>query len=141
MLYDKGGIKLKKILCAFLILIFLANVGQAQIAIDNEKNSNRGGFEAEIGIIGSEEASIFLDGDFGMRWRYIVVNGIATNGEEEIRFQGFFRGSFFILQIPIRGRIVNIFGRCAIGEDNNFRGAWRARGTRITGWIEGSFTR
>ena len=76
-----------------------------------------------------------------MRWRYIIVNGIATNGEEEKRFQGYFRGSYFILQIPLRGRIANIFGRCTIDEDNTFRGAWRARGIRITGWIQGSFTR
>lgn len=132
---------MKKVLCVLLILIFLANMGQAQLIINSEKQSNENGFRAKIGIGDSEEAQIFLNGNFRARWRFLVVYGTATNGEKEVRFQGYFRGSYFYLQIPLRGTIVNIIGRCSFNENNEFRGNWRVRGTRTTGWIQGAFTR
>ena len=134
---------MKKIFCILLIIIFFANIGQAQLLVNSERLSNQNGFQAKIGVRGSDEAQIFLDGKFRAGRRSIAVSGTATNGEGRVRFQGFFRGHFFILQIPLRGRIVNIFGRSSFNEDGAFRGSWMVRGTstRITGWIQGSFSR
>ncbi len=102
---------------------------------------NQGNFEAGIGINGNDEPIINLDGNYRTRWRFITVNGIASNGDNQVRFQGFFRGSYFILQVPIRGNIVNIIGRCRFDTDKQeFSGQWGDRGTRLRGWIQGSFT-
>jgi len=102
---------------------------------------NQGNFEAEIGINGNDEPIINLDGNYRTRWRFITVNGIASNGDNQVRFQGFFRGSYFVLQVPIRGNIVNIIGRCRFDTDKQeFSGQWSARDTCLRGWIQGTFT-
>jgi hypothetical protein len=101
---------------------------------------NSGDFEAEIGIRGDDEPVVSLDGIYQSRWRCMVLHGVATNGEHQGRFQGFFRGAFFVLQAPFRGNIMNIMGRCCFTEDQGFTGQWRTRGNHLRGWIEGSFT-
>jgi hypothetical protein len=101
-------------------------------------NMNRGEFTAEIGVGDEEEPVVYLDGNYRLRGRFTVVYGTATNGEQEVRFQGLFRGNHFILQIPLRGKIVNIIGRCTIDENREFLGRWTARGTGINGWIKGT---
>jgi hypothetical protein len=100
-------------------------------------NINQGEFTAEIGIGDEEEPRIYLDGNYRLRGRFTVVYGTTTNGEQEVRFQGLFRGNHFILQIPLRGKIVNIIGRCTIDENREFLGRWNLRGTGINGWIKG----
>lgn len=104
----------------------------------NTLNINRGEFTAEIGVGNEEETRIYLNGNYRVRGRFTVVYGIATNGEQEVRFQGLFSGSNFILQIPLRGRIVNIIGRYSIEENKEFSGRWTVRGTEINGWIKGT---
>ncbi len=142
---------MKKIISLLLIVIFLANIGQAHIVnnnshsdfVKNQKNQkilniNQGEFTAEIGVGEEEETRIYLDGNYRLRWRFTMVYGIATNGEQEVRFRGLFRGSNFILQVPFRGRIVNLIGRFVIEENREFSGRWIIRGTRINGWIKGT---
>jgi hypothetical protein len=144
---------MKKILSLLLIVIFLANIGQAHFAKtdtsselvgiqENQKikNINRGEFTAEIGVEGEEEPTVVLDGNYRFRWRFTIVFGLATNGEREVRFQGIFIGSKFMLQVPLRGRIINILGRFTIDENKEFSGNWIARGTGINGWIEGTIS-
>ncbi len=104
----------------------------------NILNLNRGEFTAEIGFGDEEETRVFLNGNYRARGRFTVIYGTATNGEQEVRFQGLFRGNHFILQIPLRGRIVNIIGRYTIDENREFSGRWTARGTEINGWIKGT---
>jgi hypothetical protein len=102
---------------------------------------NRGEFTAEIGLAGEEEPRIFLNGNHRSRWRFLTVFGIATNGEQGITFQGFFRGTSFVLQIPLRGRIANIVGRCTFDENRDFEGNWKLRGffrANVNGWIRGT---
>jgi len=100
-------------------------------------NINQGEFTAEIGVGNDEEHRIYLDGNYRLRSRFTVVYGTATNGEKEVRFQGIFRGNHFLLQIPLRGRIVNIIGRCTMDENREFSGRWTVRGAEINGWIKG----
>ncbi len=103
-------------------------------------NINRGEFSAEIGFNEDEETKVYLDGNYRVRMRFILVYGTATNGEDQVRFHGLFRGNLFILQIPFRGRIVNIIGRCNIDENREFSGRWTIRGTGINGWIQGEIS-
>jgi hypothetical protein len=103
-------------------------------------NINQGEFTAEIGVGDEEEPTVFLEGSYRLRCRFTLVYGIATNGENEVRFQGLFRGKFFILQIPLRGRIVNIIGKCNIDENREFSGRCIIRGTGINGWIRGTIS-
>ncbi len=144
---------MKKIFCLLILVIFLANIGQAHIVntnadsdlikITNSKNIlniNRGEFTAEIGVGDEEEPVVYLDGNYRVRGRFTVLYGTATNGEQEVRFQGLFKRSYFILQIPLRGRIVNIIGRYTIDENREFSGRWTIRGTGINGWIKGTIS-
>jgi hypothetical protein len=143
---------MKKIFSLLLIVIFLANIGQAHIVNTNSRsdfaeiedyqksqNINQGEFTAEIGVGAEEETRIYLDGNYRARWRFTMVYGIATNGEQEVRFRGLFRGSNFILQVPFRGRTANLIGRFVIEENREFSGRWTIRGIRINGWIKGTF--
>jgi len=95
-------------------------------------------FTAEIGVGDEKEPRVYLDGNYRLRGKFTIVHGTATNGEQEVRFQGLFRGNHFILQIPLRGRIVNIIGRYTIDENREFSGRWTIRGTEIKGWIKGT---
>jgi len=103
-------------------------------------NINQGEITAEIGVGDEEEPRVYLDGNYRLRGRFAVVYGTATNGEKEVRFQGLFKRSYFILQIPLRGRIVNIIGRYTIDENRDFSGRWTIRGTEINGWIKGTIS-
>lgn len=106
----------------------------------NILNINQGEFTAEIGIGDEEETRVYLDGNYRVRGRFTVIYGTATNGEQEVRFQGLFKGNHFILQIPFRGRIVNIIGRYTTDENREFSGRWTIRGTGINGWIKGTIS-
>ena len=87
---------------------------------------------------GEEEPIASLSGQYNNRGRFTIISGTATSREKQGRFQGLFRGSFFILQVPIRGRIINFLGRVSFDDDQtSFEGGWRIRGYRATGWIEG----
>ena len=102
--------------------------------------TNRGDFYAEIGLNGDQKSFANLEGTIKNRGRIIIVNGIVEKDNRESRFQGLFRGSFFILQFPINNRIGNIFGQVRINSDTKeFTGLWKTRGSRLNGWIEGSF--
>ena len=106
----------------------------------NPTSQNHGDFHVEIGIKREDESFAHLDGAQRTRRRFIVVNGIVSKGERENRFQGFFIGSFFFLQLPINDRIVNIIGQVRIDSDNQeFTGIWGTSSTRLRGWIQGSF--
>ena len=142
---------MKKIFSLLIIVIFLANIGQAHVVKTNtfselvgtQKNQkilniNQGDFTAEIGVGNEEEPVVFLNGNYRARWRFTVVFGIATYGGQEIKFQGLFIGSQFILQVPFRGRIINIIGRFTVHENREFSGSWIARGAGINGWIKGT---
>ena len=144
---------MKKILSLLIVVIFLANIGQAHLVKSNTcseligiqkyqkiLNINRGEFSAEIGVGEEEEPVVFLDGNYRLRWRFTIVSGLATNFEQEVRFQGLFIGNQFILKIPLRGRIVNILGRFTINGNNEFSGSWIARGIGISGWIKGTIS-
>ena len=100
----------------------------------------QGEFTAEIGVGDETEPRVDLDGNYRVRQRFTVVYGTATNGEQNVRFQGLFRAGYFILQIPLRGVIVNIIGRYTINEDREFSGRWTIRGTEINGWIRGTIS-
>ncbi|MFE3845906.1 PKD domain-containing protein [Thermoplasmatota archaeon] len=101
---------------------------------------NRGDFQAEIGLDGERNTLINLEGNLRNRGRFIIVNGIANSDEGESRFQGLFRGKYFILQVPINNNIINILGQVKINsDDQEFNGLWRIRSNRINGWIQGSF--
>jgi hypothetical protein len=88
---------------------------------------------------GEEESFASLSGQYNKRGRLIMISGTATSKDKQGRFQGVLKGSFFILQIPVRGRIINFFGRVSFNEDQtSFEGGWRIRGNRASGWITGS---
>jgi hypothetical protein len=139
---------MKKIFCLVILILFFANIGQAHIETTNNNsnwqknqnilNINRGEFTAEIGVGDEGETRIYLDGNYRARGRFTVVFGTATNGEQEVRFQGIFKANYFLLQIPLRGRIVNIIGRYTVEENREFSGRWIIRGTEINGWIKGT---
>ena len=101
---------------------------------------NQGGFTAEIGVGEEKEPRVYLNGNYRARGRFTVAYGTATNGEKEVRFQGLFKGSYFILQIPLRGRSVNIIGRYTMEENREFSGRWTIRSTELNGWIEGTIS-
>ncbi|UCB58903.1 MAG: hypothetical protein JSV67_01000 [Thermoplasmatales archaeon] len=104
-----------------------------------KKTLNLAGFEAEIGMDGKEESFASLRGQYNKRGRFIIISGSATSKDKQGRFQGVLKGNFFILQIPVRDRIINFFGRVSFNEDQTtFEGGWRIRGYRASGWIEGS---
>lgn len=102
-----------------------------------------GSFQAEIGLRNNEEPIVFLDGNYRNIRRVKIINGVATdNNQRQFRFQGIQHGRYLLLQIPIQGRIINIFSRISIDNNNNeFTGQWKTRGiNRLSGWIEGSFS-
>jgi hypothetical protein len=102
--------------------------------------TSRGDFYAEIGLNGERKSFADLEGTIKNRGRILIVNGIVEKDNMERRFQGLFRGSFFILQFPINIRIGNIFGQVRINSDTKeFTGLWKTRGSRLNGWIKGSF--
>ncbi|MCJ7572598.1 MAG: hypothetical protein MUO82_12125, partial [Candidatus Thermoplasmatota archaeon] len=103
-------------------------------------NIKQGEFAAEIGVGDEEETKVYLEGNYRLRGRFTVLYGTATNGEQEVRYQGLLRGNHFILQIPIRERIVNTIGRYTINENREFSGRWTARGIGINGWIKGTIS-
>lgn len=136
--------KIITIFVSFLILTMVPVSAGSTIfkeIFQNEKqnNLNQGGFEAEIGMTGEEEPCVTLNGQYNERGRYIIMSGTATFRDKQERFQGVLRGSYFILQIPVRGSILNFIGRVSYNEDHtSFEGSWRIRGYRGTGWIEGA---
>jgi len=109
---------------------------------ENSLKTNKGTFKAVIGVRDNEKPSVLLNGKYQSRGRFIVFGGTATNGDNEGYFRGLFRGKNFIIRLPIRdGRIIYLFGTCNFDETTtSFRGLWRVRGTRITGWIAGNLT-
>jgi hypothetical protein len=129
---------MKKIISFLMIVLFFASIGQAYAVTTNNNPIRERDFNATIGIGTNDEAQIFLNGNYHIRWRTLIVYGTTTNGEQQVRFQGLFRGSYFILQIPLRGRIINIFGRYIVDENHDFSGRWIARGIGVNGWIRGS---
>jgi hypothetical protein len=98
----------------------------------------QGDFEAQIGLRGNERPFATLDGQYRSRGRFVVFSGTVDTGENQGRFQGLFRGNLILIQIPARGRIINLFGRVSFDQRNtNFEGFWRARGFNAGGWITG----
>ena len=99
---------------------------------------DRGSFRAEMGIRGSDEPFVCLNGNYHMRGRYIVVSGTATAGERVERFNGVFRGTSFFIKTPIRGSIRTVFGQCRFSDERHtFTGVWITRGIAARGWITG----
>ena len=112
----------------------IANVSMIEI-----NDRSQGTFEAEFGLRGNDEPLASLDGKYQSRGRFIVFSGTATNGELEGRFRGIFRGNLVIIQLPVRGRVLTIYGRVSFDEQQlTFTGNWKARGYRAGGWITGS---
>ncbi len=100
-------------------------------------------FHGEIGLKNSDEPIVFLDGTYRTIRHIKIITGVATDGDQrQFRFQGLLHGRYLILQVPIRGRIINILCQISIDENNNeFAGYWKTRGiTRLSGWIKGSFS-
>ena len=101
---------------------------------------NLGDFHAEIGLNNERESLANLVGTQRIRGRFIVVNGMVNKGGRENRFQGFFRDNFFVLQIPINDRYINIIGKVRIDSySEKFTGLWKTRNSRLNGWIQGNF--
>lgn len=146
-LYKRGGFIKIKIISIFVCLLLLimipvsagSTIFKEIFQYEKQKNLNQEGFEAEIGMTGEEDPCVKLSGQYTKRGRYIIVSGTATSRDKQGPFQGVLRGSHFILQIPVRGRILNFVGRVSFNEDHtSFEGGWRIRGYRATGWIEGA---
>jgi hypothetical protein len=97
-------------------------------------------FFAEIGLDGHRDSFANLIGKIRNRGRYHIINGLLENDDRENRFKALFRGNFFILQIPINNKIINIYGRVRFNPDyKEFDGLWRSRNNRLEGWIKGNF--
>jgi len=129
------------LICALVLLLMPVATGSTILKeiFQNEKQNilNQGGFEAELGIKDKEEPCVSLNGQYTVRGRYIIISGTAKSGDKQGRFQGMLRGSYFMLQIPLRGRILNFVGRINFDDDRtSFEGACRIRGFRAAGWIE-----
>jgi hypothetical protein len=100
---------------------------------------SEGEFTAEMGVRGSEDPNVLLDGDFKTRGRFKIIWGKATTEEKEGRFYGLFNGNRFIIKVPTERITIKIIGRCTI-ENQEFTGNWMTRIRNIKGWIEGEFT-
>jgi hypothetical protein len=103
-----------------------------------ERDSD-GEFIAEMGIRGSEEANVILDGNYKTRGRFKLIWGTATGEEREGRFFGLFKENGFFIKVPTERIPIKIFGRLQM-ENQEFSGNWITRLRRISGWIEGEFT-
>ena len=127
-------------ICLSLLLIMPITTGSTILKEIFQKQNifNQGEFEAELGVRNKEEPCVILNGQYNIRGRYIIISGTAISGDKQGRFQGILKGSYFILQIPLRGRILNFVGHISFDDDHTtFKGIWRIRGFRATGWIEG----
>jgi hypothetical protein len=92
-----------------------------------------------MGIRGSSDPDITLEGNYNQRNRYKVIWGTATAGEREGRFRGVFISNHFIIKVPTPRTVINVLGRCTFDE-NDFSGNWISRAPYSRGWIEGDFT-
>jgi hypothetical protein len=128
----------KKIIIIFIIGIIicggLTSASKSDIFNDIEP-SNRGFFEANLGIKDDDRPFLNLQGTFNTRGRVKIVKGT-----EEHRFTGLFHANIFIIQTQIRGRIQTIIGQCRYDQDNSFSGIWSTRFLRNRGWIDGDFS-
>jgi hypothetical protein len=97
-----------------------------------------GTFFAEMGVRGSEEPNVLLDGNYKSRGRFKIIWGTATGEEREGRFFGLFKENGFIIKVPTSRITIKIFGRCTI-ENQEFSGNWITRLRNIRGWIDGEF--
>ena len=110
----------------------------ASIETPIEEGRDRGSFRAEMGIRGSDEPLVCLNGTYHLRGRYIVVSGTATAGDRVGRFNGVFRGTSFFIKTPIRGGIRTVLGQCRFNDERHtFTGVWITRGIAARGWITG----
>jgi hypothetical protein len=138
----------KKIIVITILLFFLTMTLPLATGIKLKQDSDvfpvgvsRGEFNAELGFRGSENSFASLDGRYNTRGRFIGFSGTASVGDKQGRFRGFFRTSFIIINLPVSGRTLTIFGIVAFDQSHsNFRGLWRARGYRAGGWITGSLS-
>ena len=115
---------------------------EMEVAIPRSKPVNRdteGTFSAEMGIRGSTDPDIVLDGNYKQRNRYKVIWGTATADEKEGNFRGVFISNHLIVKVPTPRATITVLGRCSFdGED--FSGNWISRAPFSRGWIEGDFT-
>ncbi|KYK33882.1 MAG: hypothetical protein AYK22_05950 [Thermoplasmatales archaeon SG8-52-3] len=102
------------------------------------ETTSGGTFTAELGIRGSEESNILLDGNYKTRSRFIVIWGTATGREKQGRFFGIFNENRFIIKVPTPRLSIKILGRCTI-ENQEISGNWICRLPESRGWIEGEF--
>ena len=98
-----------------------------------------GTFTAEMGIRGSENPEVFLDGNYKSRGHFKVIWGLANGNERQGRFFGIFKENKFIIKVPTPRFSIKILGRCAI-ENQEFSGNWIARLPYPRGWINGEFS-
>ncbi len=101
--------------------------------------SSDGTFTAEMGIRGSEDPNVLLDGNYKTRGRFKVIWGTATGEEREGRFFGIFKENRFIIKVPTPRVSIKIFGRCTI-ENQEFSGNWICRLPETKGWINGELS-
>ena len=130
------------IIFGIIVLFIYSGITSATIIKQIHATSdirNQGIFNAEIGIRGNEDPIASLEGQYQVRNRFISISGTATNGEAQGRFRGGFRANNFLMQIPIRGQIITIFGKIRLNDENEFIGVWIGRGIPVRGWITGSF--
>ena len=122
-------------------LIVISGVVTASITmpiLTSTDIGNQGIFNAEIGRRGSNEPVAVLEGEYKVRNRFVGFFGIATAGDKEGRFRGGLRANNFVIQIPIRGNVLTIFGRLRLDDNNEFHGIWIGRGIPVRGWISGT---
>jgi len=97
-----------------------------------------GTFTAEMGIRGSSDSKILLEGNYKTRERFKVIWGTVTGQEKQGRFFGIFKDNRFIIKVPIQRVTIKIFGRCEF-ERQEFSGNWICRLPNTKGWINGEF--
>lgn len=98
-----------------------------------------GAFTAEMGIRGSEDPVVLLDGNYKSRGRFKIIWGLATGEERQGRFFGIFKENRFLIKVPTPRLSIKILGRCTI-ENQEFSGNWIARIPYSRGWINGEFS-
>jgi hypothetical protein len=130
-------------ICFLFLLMALPSATSLQVKEKTKPAiiASEGNFNAELGFSGNQNPFASLDGQYRTRGRFVGFSGTASVGDKNGRFIGFFRAGVIILQLPVRGRTLTIFGVAAFDQDHtNFRGIWRARGYRAGGWITGSLS-
>jgi hypothetical protein len=102
------------------------------------KNIKRS-FNAEIGLTGSTDPQIFLNGQYLVRPRFTLFNGIATYENQKSRFNGVLFNNHFAIRLLVAQRTITIFGRCTFDENHeSFTGSWKTKSNILNGWIQGT---